>query len=139
MSVVGASNITNTQVHARQNQTQKWVTDADPALVWMGSITVDKIMTALKNHRGVFIGSSTLILPSTADLLETFATVVNRPLVDGDVFYINVSGYGVWSDITVTGGTGTTINPPVVNKCGKLVFVVNATNSSIKLWLGPNA
>lgn len=116
---VGASNVTSNQPTNRQLLSMDFV-KSSPVFVDANNlgteIKIEDLFTAFQRKKGMVLRGNpdTLfdgynyfiyaILPPTENLLEMFAKLQNRPLIDGDTFYLTFTPKLL--PLTTNGGNG---------------------------------
>lgn len=103
-ALLDSSNISSIQPVALSDPSQDWATcsayqldlsnQGELLLPDQYDLTVSDLRRAFQNHKGLVVHCTDkidLYLPATEDMLNMFKSMVNRPLVVGDVFLLNIA------------------------------------------------
>lgn len=137
MSLIDASNISTVQA------TKTTGSLPGPAILDITDnvfISVSDLAKGFQHQQGLLIRSDedngySLTLPSTESLLNMFAHLVNRPLVDGDLFILNINTNNRAVNLVVGDNDSLVDNEAIFFELatGEIFFVIDATNSLITI------
>lgn len=90
---LGASNITAAQATPSIDYSQDWLMARPVIYEGTGAISTGDLAQAFQTHKGLVTLNQgfVLTLPTTTELLEMFAKMVNRPLTDDDMFRLTIT------------------------------------------------
>lgn len=121
MPLLDTSNVTASQPTARTINGHDW--NKSVPFIYRGNggqLELSDMIAAFQSPKGMVFtrDDMTVTLPPTEDLLALFANMVNRPLIVGDVFTLNVTSANPGDNVIVESyDEGTAMNPvnnPVV-------------------------
>lgn len=100
-------------------------------------LSISELLRAFQNHHGLVIKNSqpvSINLPPASLMLEMFKNMVNRPLVDGDLFILNIKSVENVYSIIPSGFVSMVYSANIPVYGGEYRFVINNLYGQIILF-----